>query len=244
MNCSARPNKEGSAFMLGQLGSTGPEAILSTLASGDMEYRPEVGNPLRDTWLASVGFDPKSALAVQLVHSRLVVRASKPHELSGVQADGILCDNPDMAVVLTVADCMPIFIYDAESGAFGVLHSGWKGTGILEDAVKLMARCWGSTASNITALLGPCIGSCCYAVDEDRAKLFANNWGTDAVKHEDGTKRLDLKQANLAIAEKLGLCDIACSDDCTACRTDMGSYRRQGAHAFSRMAAVAGYPKL
>jgi hypothetical protein len=44
-----------------------------------------------------------------------------------------------------VADCLPIFVYDRRGGAFALLHSGWKGTGI---------------------------GACCYAVDAARAEGF------------------------------------------------------------------------
>lgn len=243
MKFSLGQSADGQAFRLGSLGTGGPEARLSALAAGDMEYRPGVGNPARDAWLAGQGFDPAKALAVRLIHSRRVLKAGSPAELAGEEADGIVTDNQRACAVVTVADCMPIFLYDPDSGAYGALHSGWKGTGILADAVSLMERTWGSKPSRLSVVLGPCVGGCCYPVDEERARVFANAWGSASVMRDGGQPRLDLREANRALAESLGIVNLRWSEDCTSCRPDMGSYRRQGAATFSRMAAAIGYPR-
>lgn len=224
-------------------GGGAPRAFLSPATAGDMAYRPEEGNPARDGWLSSAGFDPRNALALTLAHSRRVVSARHPAELSGLEADGIITDRRDACAVLTVADCMPIFLYDQDSGAFGLLHSGWKGTGILAVAVSLMAERFGAAPGRLSVSLGPCIGPCCYRVDEARAKSYADEFGSASVRWEGGRPSLDLRAANLALAEGLGIAKLAAATDCTCCDERLGSYRRQGAACFTRMAAVIGYPR-
>ncbi|MDX9959402.1 MAG: polyphenol oxidase family protein, partial [Spirochaetia bacterium] len=208
-----------------------------------MRYEPGVHNATREGWLLSVGFEPHSVLALPLVHSRKVYRARIPADLAGLEGDGIITDNPEACAVLTVADCMPIFLFDPDSGAFGILHSGWKGTGILAVACRLMAAEFGTRASRLCVSFGPRVGVCCYPVDEARAGIFADEFGSSAVVVRDGQPRLDLLAANLALADSLGISSITISDACTSCDMELGSYRREGPAAFTRMAAAIGDPR-
>ncbi|MCA9753713.1 MAG: laccase domain-containing protein, partial [Gemmatimonadetes bacterium] len=41
--------------------------------------------------------------------------------------DGVVTDDVRMVLAVTVADCVPVFFVDAEGGAFGVVHAGWRG---------------------------------------------------------------------------------------------------------------------
>jgi copper oxidase (laccase) domain-containing protein len=164
------------------------------------------------------------------------------------EADGLVSPGrvaggaPVGCLVITVADCMPIFLFDSGTGAFGLLHSGWKGTGILAEAVRVMGRLYGTKPADVSAVLGPRIGACCYVVDEARAAEFSGEFGAAAVVRADGRPRLDLVAANLAIADALGLGAVDVMDGCTSCDARFGSFRRQGAGRFTRMAAAIGYP--
>jgi copper oxidase (laccase) domain-containing protein len=137
---------------------------------------------------------------------------------------------------------MPIFVYDPDSGAYGLLHSGWKGTGILAEAIGLMGRLYGSRPGNLSVTFGPCIGSCCYVVDEERARAFESEFGSAAVDRPDGRPRLNLVEANRALADALGVVDPAIAGSCTCCDGRFGSFRRQGPSSFTRMAVAIGYP--
>jgi len=222
----------------------GPRAFLSAKAAGDMSFDPERGNAVRDAWLERAGFSPGSVMAVRQVHSRRVVTARSPLDLRGAEADGIVTDAPGVCVVVTVADCMPIYLHDPDSGAYGVLHSGWKGTGILRVAVDELARRYGSMPGRLRVTLGPAIASCCYRVDADRAVAFRREFGERAAVEADGTWRLDLLAANLALADDAGIADVAAAEACTACDARLGSNRREGPGRFTRMAAAMGRTAL
>ncbi|PKL07781.1 MAG: hypothetical protein CVV51_12340, partial [Spirochaetae bacterium HGW-Spirochaetae-7] len=150
-------------------GARAPKAFLSLLAAGDMGFGDDVNGQRRMDWLRSVGFDPARAISPDLVHSRVVLEASSPEDASGREADGLVSSgDPETrggCLVMTVADCMPIFIHDSVSGAYGLLHSGWKGTGILRKAILLMASRFGTRGRDVSAVFGPRIGPCCYVVD-------------------------------------------------------------------------------
>lgn len=219
----------------------GPRAFLSPLAAGDMSLRTAEGNERRAAWLASLGCR-RPAASPNMAHTRRAFLCSPAGEPPAEEADGLVTGPDGPALVVTVADCMPILLYDPDSGAYAALHSGWKGTGIMAEGLRLLTERFGARPSRVAASLGPHIGSCCYAVDEARARAFAAEFGAASAElGEDGRYRLKLKEANLALAERLGLGRVAVADDCTACSPSLGSYRRQGPEAFTRMAVAVGY---
>lgn len=232
-------------------GYQAPVAMISLAAAGDMGFGDDHNRDRREHWLHAKGFDPMGSASADLIHSRLVFEASSPRLSDGVQADGLLAPaignvssyDKTTCLVITVADCMPIFLYDAGTAAFGLLHSGWRGTGILAEAVNTMRRLYGSNPADVHAAFGPRIGACCYAVDEERAQAFADEFGADCVTRVAGRPHIDLVAANLGIADKLNLGSVHVEPGCTSCDKRFGSYRRQGPGCFTRMAVVLGYKK-
>ena len=230
-----------------------PRAVLSLASAGDMKFRYGEPNPNRDRFFASLGSSPDRTCGIELHHTRRVVhisnradyvRAIEETESSG-GVDGILCGDSNLAVSVTVADCMPIWLYDEHSGSFGVLHSGWKGTGILGEAVSLLESRFDTRPEDISVILGPAIGACCYRVPPERAHAFALEFGEDCVVRSDGSDgtesfSLDLRRANLKLAARIGLRRVKDVTICTRCDVRLGSYRRQGAANFTRMAAACG----
>jgi len=225
-------------------GAGAPVAFLSLLAAGDMGFGDDGNASRRGAWLGRLGFDPERSMSPDLVHSRTVVEARNRAAVRGVEADGMVAPanlERGASLVITVADCMPIFMYDAGTGAYGLLHSGWKGTGILARALDLMVERYGTEARNVNVSFGPRIGACCYVVDEERARVFANEFGTAAVTWNQGQPCLDLVAANLSLAADRGIGSVHVVDGCTFCEDRFGSFRRQGAGHFTRMAAAIGH---
>ncbi len=241
------PRPEGVVAAGGPDGAE-PTAILSLASEGDMKYGDPELAANRARFLAAAGADPGRALGVELRHSRNALFPSDAGEhaslasraTAGDGADGIILRDPSLVATVTVADCMPIWLLDRGSGAFGVLHSGWKGTGILRSAVEGIARRWGSRPGSMSAILGPAIGSCCYGVPAERGESFAREFGECAAFASDGQWRIDLRAANVALAASLGLGALLSVDACTSCDGRFGSYRRQGGAAFTRMLAACG----
>ncbi len=223
-----------------------PECGLTLRVSGPMKSGVDAEN--RERVFRSIGVRSDEVVACRQIHSRVVRIADRTDSFRDLpEGDGILTSNASVVPTVTVADCMPIWIYDPVAGYFGVLHSGWKGTGILRVACELAADEWGAETKNAHIILGPHIRSCCYTVDAERADYFRAGFGErcvtlDPEREASGSRwpyRLSLVEANRDIAEKIGIppSHIHDSGVCTACDPKYGSSRREGADRFVHMAA-------
>ncbi len=208
-------------------------------AAGSMRFRWNEKNPNRDQFLAELcalfgGAEKggqKQAVSLELIHSKIVYEAREACDTLNKQGDGIVTQNPSLVPVVTAADCVPLYFYDAGTGAFGAAHSGWKGTGIAAQVVLMMKEKYGSDPRDILAAIGPHIHDCCYLVDKERAKYFADNFGSDTVQEAGGLYRLSLLRANINVLLGAGVLEenIVAAKNCTACDERFGSFRREAA---------------
>ena len=211
--------------------------------AGSMRFRWDETNETRDKLLKEIVSGrsafrndvPCEPVPLELLHSKIVYAVSSAADTYGRQGDGIVTDHTSLMPVVTAADCMPIFFCERERGVFGVVHSGWKGTGIVTEAIAVMRQIYGADVKYLSVVLGPHIRSCCYIVDEERASYFKKNFCGDCVcEYESGYAnvkryRLSLEKANLSLLEASGVRDenIAVCDDCTGCDERFGSFRRE-----------------
>ena len=223
---------------------SGLAAGISLRAAGDLR----LGAPARRPFFQALGFPPDRVYACRQVHSRrvLALRAcdpaasAAPEVIAEAEADGLACGRADCLLSVTVADCLPIFVYDRRGGPFALLHSGWQGTGIVTEGVRVLVHEYGADPGSLVAVLGPGIGSCCYAVDAGRAQLFRKRFGGLAVREApDGRTFLDLRAVNAALLEAAGVREVYAAEECTACTGELFSFRRDGP-GFGRMAAFIG----
>lgn len=221
----------------------GPCWGMTNLSMGSMRFRWNEINENRVSFLKKLCGEIKMPAAVELIHSKIVYDIDLPEQLYMKQGDGIVTRNRNVVPVVTVADCMPLYIYDTKSKSFGVLHSGWKGTGIVGEAIKIIEEKYSSKPEDICVAIGPHIGSCCYNINGERAEYFKNNFCEECVEKIDGDEySLSLTKANLAVLKKCGIPEgnIKIMDECTCCHKEngefkFGSFRRQTLHLPSDM---------
>ena len=248
-------------------GGKAPACLVSGRAAGNMALpgAPQRGmakepgglsfhGEEREAFFRTRGIPPDRVYSLVQEHSRNV-RALYGTETPAAfvqKGDGIVSFAPDAYPAVTVADCLPVFLLDTERGFFAALHSGWKGTGIVVRAVALMQEA-GTRPEALAAVLGPCIQSCCYRVDQEHARDFQAEFGgagPGAVSgglfpkpvslYREGAAYLDLQAANIRLLAASGVRHIACCTDCTFTDERLGSYRREGPAAYTRMIAMAG----
>jgi len=218
-------------------------AGLSLAKAGDMALAGRHDAPHRAAFLNAAGIPIDRTFGLHQCHSKSVLVADDQHpeSLAGVDADGLVTARRDVFLTVTIADCLPVFLVDQTSGAFGLVHSGWKGTGIVLEALRVMAWAFGTKASDVAAVIGPGIGPCCYAVPEERYQRFRAEFGAHAVaRGPTGDYRLDLRAANVRLMEAAGVKSVAVAEDCTCCSPALGSFRREG-QGFHRMLAFIGF---
>jgi YfiH family protein len=146
-----------------------------------------------------------------------------------VEADMLATSLPHMPLSIFTADCVPIVVASARSVV--VAHAGWRGlaAGIIQHA---MARL--SDERELRALVGPCIGDCCYEVGVD----VAHNFSDHARVVETGTRwHVDLGGAASAQLAEVGVM-VDRIAVCTRCDSRLHSWRRDGTAA-GRQAMIA-----
>ncbi|MDR2028861.1 MAG: polyphenol oxidase family protein [Treponema sp.] len=237
-------------FLFEGFPAEGISCLISSRIAGNMVYAEE-GRRRRD-FCESLGLDPARVYGLTQVHSREVLVLDRYSPRHRPRADGLVSRDRNIWLSVTVADCLPVYLLDTDSGAFGVLHSGWKGTGIVLKALALMGERWNTRAAATAVVLGPCIGSCCYRVDEGRARLFEEEFGGPGAyplgpvvirrpRNGSGPAEafLDLRAANARLLAGAGVRNLAVCGDCTVTDERLGSFRREG-RDYTRMIALVG----
>jgi len=128
----------------------------------------------------AMGLPANRLATVNQIHSAeiAILRAGdQPADLARIRADGIVTDQPGVALAVLTADCQPVLLADPEAGIIGAVHAGWRGAlvGVLEAAVGAMADLG---ATRIRAVIGPCISQRAYEVgDEFMEEVLAEDPG-------------------------------------------------------------------
>ena len=160
------------------------------------------------------------------------------------QADAVITQSSNIALMVFAADCVPILLYDPVKKAIGAVHAGWRSTAadITGAVVQKMKSEFGCSPSDIKAAIGPCISCCCFETDTDVPNALTSALGDDADKcitRRDEKYLIDLKEANRIMLLKSGLVDIDISDECTSCSNmKYWSHRKTGGQRGSQVALI------
>src|SRR5262245_3515396 len=130
--------------------------------------------------------------------------ASLPgREFSG--CDGIITNQPRIALGIYVADCCAVYIVDPKTPAIGLVHSGRKGTelGVVTNAIRQMIERFSSDPANMIVQLSPCIRPPHYEVDF-AAEIIGQcrALGVKQIHDSDGCTACDLNRYYSYRAEK------------------------------------------
>ena len=109
------------------------------------------------------------------VHGRRVIYATKP----GLQGDGdaLVTTGTSLGLLIAVADCIPVLLWDPSGGPLGAAHAGWRGllAGVLPATVAAL-RQLGAPVSKLHAWIGPSISIEHFEVGKDVASQFPERY--------------------------------------------------------------------
>jgi len=238
---------------------TGRSGGVSDRWSGGLNWSYTVENDKqavqenRRRTLDLLGLPLSRAVMAGLVHGDRVVavtgeepRGSHDEVRLVPECDALITDQPGIALIVTAADCVPIFLYDPVRRAISAIHAGWRGTvaGIAGRAAEAMQATYGCRPENMLAAVGPSIGPCCYEVDDAVAGPLRQYYGEAArgmltpVAERPGKFMLDLWEANRRDLERAGITRVSISGTCTSCGTDRLFSHRAERGTAGRGAAV------
>jgi polyphenol oxidase len=223
--------------------SKGPFASRNLgLSSGD---DPSAVETNRTRLLAELGFSRERVCAFHQVHGTRVLLA-EPGWFEE-EADAAVTDDPELLLVVSGADCLPLLFHDPVRGAVGAAHAGWRGTaaGIAARVVEAMTAHFGSRPADLRVAIGPGILGDCYQVGPEVVAAFTEaGFPADVARPDAQADRflLDLVAANRAVLSGAGvpLDRVRSVDRCTHCEpATFYSHRRDQGRTGRHWAFVA-----
>lgn len=151
------------------------------------------------------------------------------------ETDGLIFTRKGDAGYLRFADCTPLIFYNPKTKIAAISHAGWCGTA-QKIGVKTIKK-MGGNPEDITVLIGPAIGMCCYEVSvEVRDKLLSTVKNTKDLFED---RNVDLKRINARQLEEAGVRNIDICSYCTSCDNDLlYSYRKENGTTERHYAAI------
>ncbi|HEX8974415.1 MAG TPA: peptidoglycan editing factor PgeF [Patescibacteria group bacterium] len=196
----------------------------------------------RQRFFEKIGIAKNKIVAAEIVHGTGVefVDKNSPEFIAGV--DGLITKSKSLFLSVTVADCIPVFVYEKEAGILGIAHCGWRGIvdGIIESMIKKVFEN-GGRIENIEIAMGPGINQCHFEIREDVLDKF--NDFSEFVIGRNGKMFADLKGIIRRQLHELGVDpkNIENNMECTMENEEKYfSFRRDKPAKVEAMVAVIG----
>lgn len=137
-------------------------------------------------------------------------------------ADALITDNPNLALAVMVADCIPLLL--SSMNLVAAVHVGRAGL-VNSIALKTVTRMQELGADSISAMIGPSICGSCYEVPKELHDSVVSLHPAASSRTSNGTFGLDLPAALKVALETVGVA-VESKDICTFEDENYYSYRR------------------
>ncbi len=223
----------------------------SSLIDGDTKVKPGVDatqdatiKENRIRFLNSLDIKSEQVVSPVLAHGNQVARiAADDAGKTFRDVDALITNQAGIFLTITVADCLPIYLYDDLKKVIGLAHAGWRGlkSGVIENTIEKFKAEFGSSPSDIIVGIGPFICKNHFEVKEEVLNQFLEY--PEAIIKQDNKIFLDLGLITKTKLMKLGLpeASIELSQECTFELSDKYfSFRRDKPVLAETMMAVIG----
>jgi YfiH family protein len=167
---------------------------------------------------AAVGLGLDDLVFCQQSHGRVVVSVTAADRGRGAYsaesalpgADALVTAEPDVGLVVMVADCVPIVLFDPRTVTVACVHAGWRGTvaRVVDAAINALVD-GGSRPADLLVGVGPAVPAERYQVGPEVADAAVDAFGDAAgellTPDSDGRWRFDLWAANQRVLAEAGV---------------------------------------
>lgn len=189
-------------------------------------------------------YDFHSLVWMKQVHGKKVIKINERHSFNTPPAcDAMITDIPNKPLMVMVADCTPILLYDKKQKAVAAIHAGRGGAflNILSKVAEAMKKNYGTDPKDLTVKMGPSIKNCCYEVN-DAIKKEAEGLGYGfAVSQREGKVFLDVNVILHKQLQDLTIKKENIEEDgrCTCCKKEALFSYRGDSQKTGRFAGIA-----
>ena len=209
----------------------------TTKKNGNLAFHvnDDIKNVLKNhaTLAQKLHYDLNSLIHMKQIHSNDVkIITDADNFLNPPTCDAVITDTKNIPLMVMVADCSPIILYDRNRKVIAAIHAGRAGAfkNIIEKTLLKMQQAFDSHSEDIFLSIGASIGPCCYEVGEEiseEAKELSLEFALTKRKNStylDISKILTKQLLDLGVKEK----HVEFSRECTSCENaKYFSYRFQ-----------------
>lgn len=106
------------------------------------------------------------------IHSDLILEVNeKPKDLP--QVDAFTTNKKGLTLLVEVADCQGILIFDPVTRSIATVHSGWRGSAknIIGKTIGRMTELYESSPADLLIGISPSLGPCCAEFSDPKNEL-------------------------------------------------------------------------
>ncbi|PWW62574.1 peptidoglycan editing factor PgeF [Actinokineospora spheciospongiae] len=191
----------------------------------------------RERLAGELGVPGDRLVWMEQVHGRTAQVVDGPVAEPLEATDAVVTAEPGLALVVLVADCVPVLLGDPVAGVVGAVHAGRVGArvGVVPAALAAM-RTAGADVARVEVLLGPAVCGDCYEVPQAMQTDVEKHLPGSACRTRRGTPGLDLRAGLWRQLADAGVARIGIDPRCTNEEAALFSHRREG--TTGRLAAV------
>ena len=160
-------------------------------------------------------------------HGTEIVWLEDDERSLGIRGDALATISSQKVIAITVADCLPLLLTE-QSGILSLMHLGWRGIegGLLEKTLQFIRS---KSSEPITAILGPCIDTCCYEFGQNELRFLVEKYGEKIVgRTNKGSIAFDMRACVKEILKSSNVEIKYDEDSCTKCDSRYWSFRADG----------------
>lgn len=164
--------------------------ISSQVSDGDM-----INMQNRQKFLSKHSVSMEKTVSMKQSHGNSVINVDKLYDgRNDLNGDALITNNEDLFLIVKVADCHQIGLFDPKHRAIGLMHAGWQGLdkNIIKKTVGAMEKNFKSKPKDLLVRLGPSIGPCCYRKLPDLKQGGDPRWKPYIFRDKDGTFGVDI----------------------------------------------------
>ncbi len=162
-----------------------------------------------------LGYNYEDLVYMNQIHSANIIVVDENSPKLVDNCDSIITRSKNLPLMVMVADCIPILMFDDKQGIIAAIHAGRNSTflEISKKTAEVFIEKFSSNQEDINVVFGASIQKCCYEVSEDLSKIVENSFGKEFVENN----YIDLQGINKKQLNDLGIKNIEISNICTKC---------------------------
>lgn len=174
-----------------------------------------------------LGFAEDRLVFMEQVHGRTIALVDGSTVGQPEATDGLVTAEPGLALVVLVADCVPVLLADPVAGVVAAVHAGRVGArvGVVPAALRTMVEA-GADVSRVEAFLGPAVCGACYEVPAAMQADVERHLPDSACRSRTGKPALDLRAGLWRQLADSGVAKIGIDPRCTIEERELFSHRR------------------